>query len=194
MIKAVQNSLLSAQVPVKDIMEIGLRSSAALAQITCEAEGRLGTLQIGFMRSAVNSYSQAAKQLLTGEPSGDANANVEAMKHTMSYWRSLASLMAITQADVADLVDSSLQEMAELTDNGNRMESPLGPANLPMAMYAATGASMLTAAQAMCKQIGQSARQFTANNGGEPDFGMAAASGEQEGGHSRTRSYHRKAA
>jgi hypothetical protein len=194
MMKAVQNSLFSAQVPVKDIMEIGLRSTAALAQICCEAEGRLGTLQIGFLRSAVNSYSQATRQLLAGQPTGDADATVEAMKHTMSYWRSLAGLMATHQAEVADLMDSSLQEMAELTDDSSRKDSPLGPAaSLPMALFAATGASMLTTAQAMCKQIGQSARQFTASNGGQPDLAMAA-SNEQEGGQSRTRSYHRKAA
>ena len=128
MIRAVQSSLLSAQVPVKDIMEIGLRSTAALAQIACEAEGRLGTLQIGFLRSVANSYSKVTQQWLAGEPTGDADASVEAMKHMMSYWRSLAGLMATTQAEFADRVDSSLQEMFELADNSSRKDRPIGMA------------------------------------------------------------------
>jgi hypothetical protein len=194
MIKAVQNSLMSAQVPVKDMLELGLRSTAALAQITCEAEGRLGALQIGFLRSAANGYGQATQQWLAGEPTGDADATVEAMKHMMSYWRSLASLMATTQAEVADLLDSNLQEMLELTDSSSRQDRPLGQANLPMSLYAATGTSMLTSAQAMCRQIGLTARQFTANNGGAPDFGMGAASNEQEGHARMPRNSQRKAA
>jgi hypothetical protein len=195
MIRAVQSSLLSAQAPIKDILEIGLRSTAAMAQVACAAEGRLGTLQIGFLRSTANSYGKATQQWLAGEqPAGDTNAAVEAMKHMMSYWRSLAGLMATTQAEFSDLVDSSLQEMVELAENGSRKDSPMGPAHLPMALYAATGASMLTTAQAMCKQIGQSARQFTAHNGGELNFGMASASNEEDSGHARPRSNHRKAA
>jgi hypothetical protein len=116
------------------------------------------------------------------------------MNHMMSYWRSLAGLMATTQAEFADVVDTSLQEMAELADNSTSQDSPMGQASLPMALYAATGAGMLTTAQAMCRQIGQSARQFTANNGGDPVFGLAPSSNEEDSGSTRTRNNQRKAA
>jgi hypothetical protein len=166
MLQSTQISLLAGH---KDFIEIGLRSSLAMAQLACDSADRLGKLQAGAVRSAVNAYGQAARQTLAFQPTGEMAPTIDAMQQTMNYWRRLAGLVAVTQADMADLMQSSSQEVAGWTESRVGKGHQTGAEGLPMAIYTAASASLLASAQTMCDRIGETARQFAANAEIEPE-------------------------
>lgn len=193
MIQSIQSSLMGGQMPAKELFEIGLRSSTAMAQMGCNTGERLGKLQMGNLRSAINSCSQLTRQCMSADPIGTvgtADPATTAIQGTMNYWRSLAGLVATANAEMADMMDSSLQEMAELTKTTIAKSGQAGAAGMPLAFCAASGASVLASTQAMCTRIGETARQFAANNGLVPE---AATAEEQESAFTRARTQ-RKAA
>lgn len=187
MIQTTLNFLMSGQ---KDIVELGLRSSNAIAQLSCDCAERLGKLQVGALRSAAKTCGQAAVQMLSNHPTGEMAPNIEAMQQTMNYWRSLAGLVAVTQAELADLLQSSSHEVSAWTESHIGKSNQTSSDGLPLAIYAAAGASILNATQAMCSQLGETARQFAANAGLDSELAFSQEANEAP---ARARA-HRKAA
>lgn len=162
MINSMNNPLLAGHLPTKDLLDIGLGSTAAMAQAALDAGEKLGVLQIDTLRSALNESTQAALQLLASGPTAvDAKA---ASIRAMSYWRSVAWLAATTQAQMADLMASGLSEMSRLAESSKQQDDQGDMARLPMAVYSALTASVLTSAQAACSQMGKLAGQIAANS------------------------------
>jgi hypothetical protein len=165
MIGSVDYSLLAGRVPTKDVLDICLRSTAALAQVACDAGDSLSRLQIETLRSATNDCALASSRLLAPEPSEAGHATI--LDQAISYWRSMASLTATTQAKMADVMASGLHEISRATESSVRQDDQGDMTRFPMAIYSAVGASALASAQAVYGQMGDLARQFAANSEGE---------------------------
>lgn len=181
MIGSAQHFPLIGPVPAKDIIELGLRSTAGLGQAACEAGNRLSALQMEALRAMARDGVRVTGKYLTNELAGEADPTVEAMRQAMDYWRTLAGLMATTQAEMAELMASDLRQIGELAEVAARKGGQVKPEDLPLAMATAAGASVLASAQAMCNQIAQSARQFVASSGIDTDLGRAIGSAKDPG-------------
>jgi hypothetical protein len=187
MLRSIQSSLSSVPAQAETIVDIGLRSTAALALVACESHSRLGTMQLDVWRSMVNGYAQAHKRWLSGEVTGDAEPGVEVLRHTMNFGSSVAGLVANTQAEAAELMESGLQEVIDWVRTDNHQGGDAAPANLPAAIHSAASVSMLTSVQALCKQLGHSAREFVANGGGHHAGAPTLAGAIHEQGQTRPR-------
>jgi hypothetical protein len=192
MIRTLQNSLSATQVPAQELTEIGLRATAGLTSVACDAGNRLNALQLAALRSAVNDCARVASQFLAAEPLASVDPAIDAVRRAVSYWRSLAGLAATSQAEGANVMETTLKDLVELMETTAAKNSETGMAAVPLAFYAAAGTSALASAEALCNQFSHSVRQFAMESGIERD--LAARTGgdiEQSEHQART---HRKAA
>jgi hypothetical protein len=192
MMSMIENSFQAMQEPVRAATEIGLRASAALARIGCDAGDRMAALHFGAMRTAMTGYADAAVQLATAEPHATVDPAIDATRQAVSYWRALVGLTTTTQAEYAEALMEPLSAWTRLLNSAADPAGTAGPAMPTLGIYSAIGTSALATMQAMCDQFAHSARQFCIDSGIDRD--VAAGVGHvEEVGEARTR-MQRKAA